>query len=96
MYNIFFNKKEKIKLVEKEVYLRYPKKSDWKEWAELRQKSRQFLQPWEPTWPKNYLTKESFENFVYHSDYLIKKKSGYTFFIFHKKKKKYNGRNYFI
>ena len=47
MYNIFLTKKEND-LFGKKVILRNPKKENWKEWAELRQGSRSFLQPWEP------------------------------------------------
>jgi ribosomal-protein-alanine N-acetyltransferase len=32
------------------VTLRLPRKSDYREWAELRRKSRAFLAPWEPRW----------------------------------------------
>ena len=33
------------------VYLRAPQMSDYGEWATLREASRAFLTPWEPTWP---------------------------------------------
>jgi len=33
------------------VYLRAPQMSDYSEWATLRESSRAFLTPWEPTWP---------------------------------------------
>ena len=56
---------------------------DWSEWAELRQKSRKFLQPWEPSWPKNYLTRNFFRQFVDDTYLLMKNKTSYTFFIFH-------------
>lgn len=32
------------------VYLRAPELRDYQEWAELREASRAFLTPWEPTW----------------------------------------------
>ena len=34
-----------------EVFLRAPQMSDYSEWATLREASRTFLTPWEPTWP---------------------------------------------
>ena len=67
------------------VILRNPKKDNWKEWAELRQRSRNFLQPWEPKWPSNFLTKESFASFINMFEMSLKKKTSYNFFIFHKK-----------
>ena len=86
MYNIFLLKKEK-ELIGKKVILKQPKKENWKEWAELRQRSREFLQPWEPKWPNNFLTKESFTSFINMIENSLKKKNGYNFFIFNKKKK---------
>ena len=84
MYNIFLTKKEND-LFGKKVILRNPKKENWKEWAELRQGSRSFLQPWEPIWPTNFLTKELFIKFINMIETALKKKTGYNFFIFHKK-----------
>ncbi len=84
MYNIFLVKKEK-ELIGKKIILRKPKKENWREWAELRQKSKDFLQPWEPKWPNNFLTRESFNIFINSIEMLLKKKTSYNFFIFHKK-----------
>ena len=81
MYNIFLVKKEK-ELIGKKVVLKKPEKENWKEWAELRQRSRNFLQPWEPEWPSNFLTKESFGNFIDMINNSLKKKIGYNFFYF--------------
>ncbi len=42
------------------VYLRAPSMDDWAEWAELRARSRNFLTPWEPTWPDDSLGRDHF------------------------------------
>ncbi len=42
------------------VFLRPPRMSDHGAWAELRSASRDFLQPWEPTWPHDDLTRGAF------------------------------------
>ena len=42
------------------VVLRAPRMADYREWAELRAASRAFLQPWEPTWPEDDLTRAAF------------------------------------
>jgi ribosomal-protein-alanine N-acetyltransferase len=42
------------------VALRAPQMSDHAEWAALREASRDFLTPWEPTWPVDDLTRASF------------------------------------
>lgn len=42
------------------VWLRPPRAADYPEWRELRAASRAFLQPWEPTWPADDLTRAAF------------------------------------
>jgi len=42
------------------VVLRAPQMSDYAEWATLRDASRDFLTPWEPTWPADDLTRSAF------------------------------------
>lgn len=42
------------------VRLRPPRASDFAEWRELRAQSRAFLQPWEPTWPADDLSRAAF------------------------------------
>jgi ribosomal-protein-alanine N-acetyltransferase len=42
------------------VYMRAPQFADHSEWAALREASRNFLTPWEPTWPADDLTRGAF------------------------------------
>jgi len=42
------------------VTLRAPHSGDFSEWAALRESSRDFLVPWEPTWPSDDLTRGAF------------------------------------
>ena len=42
------------------VALRVPQGSDYAEWAALRETSRDFLVPWEPTWPDDDLSRGAF------------------------------------
>jgi ribosomal-protein-alanine N-acetyltransferase len=42
------------------VALRVPQGSDYAEWAALREASRDFLVPWEPTWPDDDLSRGAF------------------------------------
>ncbi|MCR5873322.1 GNAT family N-acetyltransferase [Phenylobacterium sp. J426] len=42
------------------VWLRPPRAGDYAEWRELRAVSRAFLQPWEPTWPADDLSRGAF------------------------------------
>ena len=43
-----------------QVRLRAPRASDFEEWRALREVSQAFLQPWEPTWPADDLSRASF------------------------------------
>ena len=42
------------------ISLRVPQSGDYIEWAALREASRAFLTPWEPTWPSDDLTRSAF------------------------------------
>lgn len=42
------------------VTLRMPYSGDYAEWTALRERSRAFLTPWEPTWPSDDLTRAAF------------------------------------
>jgi len=42
------------------VRLRPPRAADYAEWRELRAVSRAFLQPWEPTWPADDLSRAAY------------------------------------
>lgn len=43
------------------VILRPPRASDYGAWAGLRQASHAYLQPWEPLWPEDDLTRAAFK-----------------------------------
>ncbi|TNE59550.1 MAG: N-acetyltransferase [Alphaproteobacteria bacterium] len=64
------------------VYLRYPAMSDYVSWAALRHESHDFLQPWEPTWPVDDLTRPSYRRRLRRYAKDIKEDLGYPFFIF--------------
>ena len=42
------------------VMLRPPRLGDYAAWAELRELSRHYLQPWEPAWPEDDLSRTAF------------------------------------
>jgi ribosomal-protein-alanine N-acetyltransferase len=42
------------------VLLRPPRIGDFAAWADLREQSRDYLQPWEPAWPDDDLTRAAF------------------------------------
>lgn len=64
------------------VSLRPPRAADYAEWRELRAVSRGFLQPWEPTWPADDLSRAAFRRRL--TAYARDRDAGaaYPFFVF--------------
>ena len=64
------------------VILRPPRAGDHEAWAALRQSSYAYLQPWEPTWPEDDLTRAAFKRRL--SVYAREMEAGnaWPFFIF--------------
>jgi len=65
-----------------QVYLRAPQMSDFQNWAELRASSREFLTPWEPTWPRDDLAKSSFRRRLKRYGRDMRDDLAYPFFLF--------------
>jgi len=42
------------------IILRPPRFGDYQDWADLRENSRHYLQPWEPAWPEDDLSRTAF------------------------------------
>lgn len=64
------------------TYLRAPQPRDWEAWAALRAASRDFLVPWEPTWPHDALTRAAFRRRLRRYEQDSRDDSGYAFYIF--------------
>lgn len=64
------------------VRLRAPRTSDYAVWAELRQASRPFLQPWEPTWPLDDLTRGAFRRRMQAGAHDVSMGAAYPFLVF--------------
>ena len=64
------------------VELRPPARGDWKKWAELRSQSRSYLEPWEPTWTRDTLTRKAFARRLRAYSLNAQADTGYAFFIF--------------
>jgi ribosomal-protein-alanine N-acetyltransferase len=47
-------------LTGREVFLRPPLMADFRAWSDLRSQSRAFLEPWEPLWGENALSRSTF------------------------------------
>jgi ribosomal-protein-alanine N-acetyltransferase len=64
------------------VYLRAPEFSDFTGWAVLREQSRAFLVPWEPTWPADDLTRGAFRRRLKRYADDQRSDLAYAFFLF--------------
>ena len=64
------------------VSLRPPRASDHEAWAELRQASYPYLQPWEPTWPEDDLTRAAFRRRLAIYAREMEAGNAWPFFIF--------------
>jgi [ribosomal protein S5]-alanine N-acetyltransferase len=63
------------------VTLRTPQMTDYGEWATLREASRAFLTPWEPTWPADDLARSSFRRRIRRYAEDLRTDQGYAFLI---------------
>jgi ribosomal-protein-alanine N-acetyltransferase len=57
--------RRKVRLDTERMVLRPPEHGDYRSWSALRDASRDFLTPWEPTWAPDHLSRKSFTNRVY-------------------------------
>jgi ribosomal-protein-alanine N-acetyltransferase len=64
------------------VLLRLPHAGDYAEWAQLREVSRAFLTPWEPTWPADDLTRSAFRRRIRRYNEDVRADLAYAFLIF--------------
>ncbi|NAZ35599.1 GNAT family N-acetyltransferase [Rubellimicrobium sp. CFH 75288] len=58
-------RRRELRLETERLVLRPPVHGDWRAWAALREASAAFLQPWEPTWAPDHLTRRAFTARVY-------------------------------
>ena len=71
-----------VRLEGEKVFMRVPMERDWRDYAEIRAASRKFLEPWEPTWPSDALSRDAFYRRMnrYTSDW--RNDTGYSMFLF--------------
>jgi [ribosomal protein S5]-alanine N-acetyltransferase len=63
------------------VMLRTPQMDDFEEWAALRETSRDFLTPWEPTWPVDDLMRGAYRRRIKRYAEDLRSDQGYAFLI---------------
>ncbi len=64
------------------VMLRLPQSTDYAAWAGLREQSREFLTPWEPTWPADDLTRTAFRRRIRRYTEDQRNDLAYAFLVF--------------
>ncbi len=57
-------RRARLRLDTARLYMRLPRHSDFRQWADLRRASAGFLTPWEPTWSDDHLSRRAFVNRV--------------------------------
>jgi len=63
------------------VVLRAPQITDYTEWAAVREQSRDFLTPWEPTWPDDDLTRSAYRRRIRRYAEDLRADQSYAFII---------------
>ncbi|MDH5454104.1 MAG: 30S ribosomal protein S5 alanine N-acetyltransferase, partial [Paracoccaceae bacterium] len=58
-------RRSKFRIETERMTLRLPQHSDYRQWVDLRERSRDFLGQWEPIWSSDHLTRRGFANRVY-------------------------------
>jgi ribosomal-protein-alanine N-acetyltransferase len=71
-----------IQLEGKKVAIRPPQARDWQEWALLRERSRAFLTPWEPTWPADALARSAYQRRLKRQSLEWRDDEAYSFLAF--------------
>ena len=71
-----------VRLEAPRIYLRPPRAGDWQDWAELRAESREFLKPWEPTWPADALERGAFNRRLRRQAAEWRNDEGFSFLTF--------------
>ena len=82
IFDIFGRRPPGTTLRGETIYLRPPHRRDQRQWLHVRRVSRAFLQPWEPTWPKDATERSAFRRRLrrFNEDWLAG--TAYTFFLF--------------
>ena len=86
---------EKYKILAEDIYLRPPSLLDYNKWRLIREESRNFLTPWEPTWQTGEHTLKRYIRLITIYSRRRRSDSQYSFFIFDKNDQLLGGINVF-
>ncbi len=79
--NLFRRGPPDITFVGPKVSLRPPRHKDRRQWIALRQESKEFLEPWEPAWPRDALTPAGYRRRIDRQLDDWRDQSSFAFFI---------------
>ena len=82
MLDLLFLRYSRTSLRGGSVYLRAPRRRDQRQWVDVRRISRDFLQPWEPTWPEDGAEPTAFRRRLRRFTEDWQSGDAYPFFIF--------------
>lgn len=74
-------RKRKVQIATERLILRLPSHGDFREWVALRSGSRGFLEPWDPVWASDHLSRSSFTNRVYWANRSAASGSAFPLFL---------------
>lgn len=72
-------------LSSRNLLLRLPENRDYRQWSALRERSREFLKPWEPSWPRDSLTRRAYRARVRQGATDVREDNAYSFLIFRRR-----------
>ena len=84
MFNLLSNNGPTVRLLGSTVILRPPARTDERQWIEIREESRDFLEFWEPTWPSDATTPTAFRRRLKKFAADWHNGATYAFLIFHR------------
>ncbi|MDJ0637513.1 MAG: GNAT family protein [Paracoccaceae bacterium] len=81
----------KVRIDTERMVLRPPSHADFRAWSDLRRESAEFLQPWEPSWSADHLTRKGFVNRVYWANRSIAQGHAVPLFLIRREDRKLVG-----
>lgn len=73
--------RRRLRIETDRLSLRPPQHTDFAAWSDLRRRSAAFLQPWEPTWADDHLSRKSFTNRVYWAQRSVRNETALPLFM---------------
>ena len=85
MVALFADPMPEVVLRGERLYLRPPRRGDYRQWAAVRGASREFLVPWEPAWPEDALTRACYRRRLRRASLDWREDLGYSFHLFERR-----------